>query len=141
MQSECCVHHHLYAYYQPIYENDAISCLPKNQPHLFVAGNSLALISDSSVKNIKQRNFKVDIILTAVKLYNSSTQYNFHFAHSKKTTPPHFTPRAQCAQLSSWKVLFGRGREARDLSARNISKATRIPGGTLKLKVQLSLVK
>ena len=92
--------HHLYAYYQPIYENDELSCLPNHQPHLFVADNSLALISDSRVKNIKQRNFKMDVILSAAKLYDSSTQYNFRFAQSKKTYTTTFLPQQHNA-LSS----------------------------------------
>jgi len=117
------VQHHLYAYYQPIYENDELSCLPNHQPHLFVAENSLALISDSRVKNIKQRNFKMDVKMSAAKLYNSSTQYNFHFAQSKKPTPPHFDPNSiMCsAQLMKKYCLVGENRHAtsrHEISAR-----------------------
>lgn len=118
-----------------------MSCLPSHQPHLFVAENSLALISDSRVKNMKQRNFKMDVILSAAKLHNSSTQHNFHFAHSEKSTPPHFDPNnimcpAQLMKSIVWSGEIG----TRPLGTKYLQGNTHTRD-TLNLTVQLSLVK
>ena len=133
--------HHLYAYYQPIYGNNEVSCLPNNQPHLFVAVNSLSLISDSRVKNIKQRNSKMEVILSAAKLYNSSTQYNFHFAHTKKFTPPHFDPNnIMCSARLMKSIVWSGEIGTRRLCTKHQQGNTHTRD-TLNPTVQLSLVK
>jgi hypothetical protein len=69
-----------------------------------------------NIKHSQQHTFKMDILITACKLYNKSTQYSFHFAHYEKSIAPHFDlSNIMCSAEVMKRIVLSRETSTRPL--------------------------